>query len=393
MSFRHNTIENNRNQGDWFQIGSERIVAMTITKKASGKWQARYTDPEGLRRSLGTYQTKLAAERALREVLQDIDRGTWELTRDSFRAAKEGKSLTLDQVAERYRKLGTRGGKALSPRTLGEYERYLSRDLIAMQHSPIRSITRQKIESWWIEYGDTRSVLRQRVYSHLNSVMRYALDSGFIAENPCRIRGAGSVQTRVAEVVATRTEAAAILEASPPKLKALFAIALWGGLRKGELLELRRKDLEYHDQLGYTISIQRAVVWLPEGLIQVREPKWSSRRKVALPGAISEVISSHLKTMETIDPEGLLFPYQHDFNRHYPNHALNRLWEKIRNETGYRGSIHSLRHFAGTSYGMTGATLREIMDRLGHSNTRTAMLYQKNSGRELELVQRMDLMI
>jgi len=34
---------------------------MTITKKASGKWQARYTDPEGLRRSLGTYQTKQAA--------------------------------------------------------------------------------------------------------------------------------------------------------------------------------------------------------------------------------------------------------------------------------------------------------------------------------------------
>jgi integrase len=114
---------------------------------------------------------------------------------------------------------------------------------------------------------------------------------------------------------------------------------------------------------------------------------------VGLPGAISEVILSHLKAMGTIDPEALLFPYQNDFNEHYPNHALNRLWEKIRKETGYKGSIHSLRHFAGTSYGMTGATLREIMDRLGHSNTRTAMIYQKNSGRELELVQRLDSMI
>ena len=366
---------------------------MSVRKFPSGKWQARYTDPEGLRRSLGTYQTKQAAERALREVLQNIDRGTWELTRDSFKAAQEGKALTLDQVAERYRKLGTRGGKALSPRTLGEYERYLARDLMELQHSPIRSITRQQIESWWIEYGDKRSVLRQRVYSHLKSVMRYASDSGFIAENPCKIRGAGSVQTRVPEVIATKAEAAHILEVSPPKLKALFAIALWGGLRKGELLELRRKDLEQLDQLGYTISIQRAVVWLPKGLIQVREPKWSSRRKVGLPGAISEVILSHLKAMGTIDPEALLFPYQNDFNEHYPNHALNRLWEKIRKETGYKGSIHSLRHFAGTSYGMTGATLREIMDRLGHSNTRTAMIYQKNSGRELELVQRLDSMI
>ena len=366
---------------------------MGVRKLPSGKWQARYTDPEGKRRPVGSYLTKQSAERALREVLQQIDRGTWELTRDSFRAAQEGRALTLDQVAERYRKLGTRGGKALSPRTLGEYERYLSRDLITVQHSPIRSISRQQIESWWIEYGDTRSVLRQRVYSHLNSVMRYALDSGFIAENPCKIRGAGSVQTRVAEVIATRTEATQILEVSPPKLKALFAIALWGGLRKGELLELRRKDLDQFGQLGYTISIQRAVVWLPKGLVSVREPKWSSRRKVALPEAISGVISSHLIAMGTIDPEALLFPYRDDFEEHYPNHALNRLWEKIRKETGYKGSIHSLRHFAGTSYGMTGATLREIMDRLGHSNTKTAMIYQKNSGREQELVTRLGSMI
>jgi hypothetical protein len=39
---------------------------------------------------------------------------------------------------------------------------------------------------------------------------------------------------------------------------------------------------------------------------------------------------------------------------------------------------------------MTGATLREIMDRLGHNNYKTAMLYQRNSGRELELVGRLE---
>jgi len=363
---------------------------LSVRKLHSGKWQARYTDPEGQRRSVGTYLTKSSAEKALREVLQDMDKGTWELTRDSFRAAEAGKTLTLEQVAERYRQLGTRGGNSLSPRTLGEYERYILRDLKEFASEPIRAITRQKVESWWIAYGDTRPVLRQKVYSHLKSVMSYALESGYVATNPCQVRGAGSTITRPSKAIATKEQASLILESAPAELKALFAIALWGGLRKGELLELRRKDLTRDESGVYLVSIQRAVIWLPEGVIQVKEPKWASRRNVALPQGLSELITSHLTQMGTIDPEALLFPYQGGYSVHFPNHAINRVWAKIRKSTGYAGSLHSLRSFAGTNYAMTGATLREIMDRLGHNNYKTAMLYQRNSGRELELVGRLE---
>tara|TARA_B110000503_G_scaffold19161_1_gene28532 strand:- start:2805 stop:3905 length:1101 start_codon:yes stop_codon:yes gene_type:complete len=363
---------------------------MGIRKLQSGKWQARYTDPEGQRRSVGTFLTKLSAEKALREVLQQMDKGTWELTRDSFRAAETGKTLTLAQVAERYRQLGTRGGNSLSPRTLGEYERYIVRDLKGFADDPISSITRQRVESWWIDCGDTRPVLRQRVYSHLKSVMRYALESGYVVSNPCQLRGAGSAISRPNKPIASKDQASQILEFAPVELKALFAIALWGGLRKGELLELRRKDLIKDESGVYLVSIQRAVIWLSEGVIQVKEPKWASRRNVALPRGLNDLITSHLNSMGSIDPEALLFPYHSDYSIHYPNHAINRVWAKIRKSTGYVGSLHSLRSFAGTNYAMTGATLREIMDRLGHNNYKTAMRYQRNSGRELELVGRLE---
>ena len=363
---------------------------MSIRKLQSGKWQPRYTDPEGRRRSVGTFLTKSSADKALREVLQDMDKGTWELTRDGFRAAEAGKTLTLEKIAERYRQLGTRGGNSLSPRTLGEYERYILRDLKEFAFEPIRAITRQRVESWWIDFGDTRPVLRQRVYSHLKSVMSYALESGFIVSNPCQVRGAGSNITRSHVAIATKTQASQILENAPDELKSLFAIALWGGLRKGELLELRRKDLTLDESGVYLVSIQRAVIWLPRGEIQVKEPKWASRRNVALPQGLSELITFHLRQMGNIDPEALLFPYRANYSVHYPNHAINRVWAKIRKSTGYAGSLHSLRSFAGTNYAMTGATLREIMDRLGHNNYKTAMLYQRNSGRELELVGRLE---
>lgn len=41
--------------------------------------------------------------------------------------------------------------------------------------------------------------------------------------------------------------------------------------------------------------------------------------------------------------------------------------------------LHNLRHTGGTLTAQTGATLKEIMSRIGHSSTRAAMLYQRAS--------------
>lgn len=38
--------------------------------------------------------------------------------------------------------------------------------------------------------------------------------------------------------------------------------------------------------------------------------------------------------------------------------------------------FHDLRHTGGTLAAATGATLRELMARLGHSSTRAALIYQ-----------------
>ena len=38
--------------------------------------------------------------------------------------------------------------------------------------------------------------------------------------------------------------------------------------------------------------------------------------------------------------------------------------------------FHDLRHFGGVMAALTGATTREVMDRLGHTTTTAAMRYQ-----------------
>ena len=52
------------------------------------------------------------------------------------------------------------------------------------------------------------------------------------------------------------------------------------------------------------------------------------------------------------------------------------VWDKARQKVGLPDlHLHDLRHTGGTLSAATGATLKELMARLGHSSVRAAMIY------------------
>jgi integrase len=359
-----------------------------IRKLTSGRYQVRFTDQNGQRRSFGTFESKKAATDALRLALTQVEFETYQP--EKARQLKAGKSITLAQAAERYRELGTRGGKPLSPRTLFEYQCYISRDLGHLAKKPIAAITQEDVEAWWIKVGEKGTLtLRSKVYSHLKSITRFALRKGWISADPCQIRGGGQAPSPMSVNIPSVLQVRIMIDTAPLELKALFAIAAWGGLRKGEILELRRKDVLYvnneSSQLAL-IRVQRAVIWLKDGQTQVRPPKWDSARDVLLPSQASKLVAELLDRSPQ-DPDALLFPARPTrFLEHLGNHRLNRVWYKVRSSSEYSGTFHSLRSFAGTQFVVAGATLRETMSRLGHSSAKTAMRYQASLGREEQLV-------
>lgn len=86
-----------------------------VRKLPSGRWQARYTGPDGAVRSLGTFPTKAEADQALAHEVSRMARGTW---RDP--------SLGEQPLGEWFRGwIATRGDLALSTRAL--YQRLLDR--------------------------------------------------------------------------------------------------------------------------------------------------------------------------------------------------------------------------------------------------------------------------
>jgi Phage integrase family len=56
---------------------------------------------------------------------------------------------------------------------------------------------------------------------------------------------------------------------------------------------------------------------------------------------------------------------------------FRNIWINARNEAGLPGlHLHDLRHTGNTMAAATGASLRELMERMGHSSTRAALIYQ-----------------
>jgi integrase len=182
-----------------------------------------------------------------------------------------------------------------------------------------------------------------------------------------------------------------MLDVAPGAFKALLAFSIYGGLRKGEILELRRKDIEIIDngsERWIIAHVSRGVIW-DNGKAIVRKPKTSAGvRSVQLHLNASPIIIEHLKDV-AIHPDSLLFTRAPGVEEHWSEHQINPTWKKIRAQAGFPHRFHSTRSFHLTYFGITGASLAELMERGGHRDIKTAMRYQRVTGRESELLRKM----
>lgn len=106
------------------------------------------------------------------------------------------------------------------------------------------------------------------------------------------------------------------------------------------------------------------------------EPKTAgSRRTVAIPRYLIEVLAEHMDRHVGSRPEALLFTN----GRGEPvrRSVWDPAWDEARRAAGqYDLRLHDLRHLAGTLNAQAGATLKETMAWLGHSSVAASLRYQ-----------------
>lgn len=165
--------------------------------------------------------------------------------------------------------------------------------------------------------------------------------------------------------------AAAVKALAPQSYAAPALIAVWCGLRWGELGELRRKDIS--DGAGI-ITVARK--FYHEGGCTINNPKGGKKRTVVVPPHIRADIKHHPDVYVGPDPEALLVPGKSACG-HLDDGTFRNAWHRALKSVGVQPArLQDMRHFAGTMTARTGASLTENMDRLGHRSSSASLTYQ-----------------
>ena len=152
-----------------------------------------------------------------------------------------------------------------------------------------------------------------------------------------------------------------------------FATLLYTGLRRGELLALRWRNLE----LGSgTLSVVETAYRLGNGEYRIKEPKTpQSRRTVVLPPSLVDLLRAYrfdqelLRIQLGISLNGDDFVFiRPDGSPMNPN-AVTLAFRRIMKRAGLKGiRIHDLRHTHASLMLMAGIHPKVVSERLGHAN-------------------------
>ena len=118
------------------------------------------------------------------------------------------------------------------------------------------------------------------------------------------------------------------------------------------------------------------MVELTNGAIVTGPPKSASGiRWVSVPPFLLPDVIEHLEQFTGAAEDKLVFAGPKGAQLRRSN--FTRQWRKALEAAGMTGiHVHDLRHAGNTLAGEAGASLRELMDRMGHSTTRAALIYQ-----------------
>jgi integrase len=365
-----------------------------IMKLRSGRFQASYV---------------AAGERHLAPVtfLTRGDAGAWldmrhaELLEYRWRPAPpaEPEALTFAEYARRWL-----AERELKPRTRAEYTKMLG--LVeprptsagrAQRRAPglvdqfgpaqLREISSADVKAWYSTLDPEKRTARAHAYALLRGIFTTAAADELIDANPCRLRGASTAKRKKAIRPATLPELAAIADAMPEKYRAMVWLASWCALRFGEITELRRHDLDLDTGI---IRVRRAVTWPDPHTAVIGSPKSDAGiRDVAIPPHIVPALVDHLERFASPGDDGLIFPNTDGGHLHHG--SLYKVFgraRKLANRPDLRW--HDLRHTGATLAAQSGATLAELMSRLGHSTVGAALIYQHAAAsRDAEIARRL----
>jgi len=211
-----------------------------------------------------------------------------------------------------------------------------------------------------------------KAYRLLRANLNTAVDDSLIRRNPCRITGAGQEKSPERPVL-TVEQVYQLAAAIGARYQAFVLLATFASLRWGELAALTRRHIDLD---ACTVQVARSLAETNRGQLLLGPPKSAAgRRTVQVPPLIIPSLRDHLARHAQPGDDGLVFvgPNGGQLRR---SNFRHRVWLPALVQAGLpEVHFHDLRHTGNALTASAGASLRELMARMGHASTRGALVY------------------
>jgi integrase len=324
-----------------------------VERRAKDRWRARYRGPDGRERSK-TFRRKIDADRFLATTEADKARGSWidpALGR-----------ISLADWTERYLKTVVH----LKPKTRAGYESLLRTHITpAFGRVSLSRVGPVEVREWvasLIARDLSASRVRQ-AYFLLSAMLQAAVESDYLARNPCS--GVRLPRVRTREMRFLSADELKGLAQSVGRYKALVYVLAYGGLRWGEAAALRRGRC---DLLRSRIDVVESLAEV-NGSLHFGPTKTHQNRTVRLPRSVSELLATHLAANVPSRPDALVFTAPNGGPLHLSNFR-RRIWIPALRHAGLpeRLRIHDLRHTCAALLIAQGGHPKAVQAHLGHSS-------------------------
>jgi integrase len=376
-----------------------------VERKRGAAWYAKYRLPDGrqIQRKLGPawsergrppagYFTKRLAEDWLRDVLHEARRGTL------VGMVATGATFA-DAVAEFLRY--AEQDRQLKPSTLRGYRSIMQAHLLpAFGERPLEQITSEDIEEWRAglcavdgprshgpahgKTGAGSQILSQlprplsnnsknHIMVLLHGVFARACKVWKLPANP--VAAVERYPTRLSgdiEVFSPEEVWALVRASESEQDGALFLTAAFTGLRLGELIALRWRDIDF---AGSLVRVRSS--W---SIGALTTPKSGKVRSVPLAPEVAQALAKLAQRELFAGEDDLVFAGT--VGDYLDDSALRRRYKRALKRAGLRQlRFHDLRHTFGTRM-IAKADIRRVQEWMGHADIQTTMRYLHYAPRE-----------
>ena len=347
-------------------------VDKRIDADGVARFQVRFRDVDGLKRTAGTYASRREAVKAGRRSDGKVEDGTWI-------SPAAGCVSFRDYVEQCWWP-----SRHLEVSTRAAYRSYLDRHFLPFfGDRSMSSITPSTVQAWVTEAASgglsPRSITKYHVMLH--GVFKRGVRDRVILHNPCADTELPKVPPRKVRILSPE-EFERLLAEIPDRFRDLVLTDIETGLRWGELVALRPRHIDFLRRL---VTIEETVVEVskknsPTGQRMVFKPypKDDEFRTLRVSQGLLDALAARIEAMQ-LGRDDLLFPSTQNrgdipLSR---NTFRTRYWLPALERAGidFQVRVHDLRHAHASWLLAGGADLKTVMERLGHSQIQTTQKY------------------